>query len=150
MLCRISPEKRELLSQVRHPDGRNFSFPFPGLSPGLHTPTAVHRSKVTETSRPGEEKSRERPGAGGPPKCHGRPSRREGRLWGEAGGRVTVLFSELRPAYSSFFCPSSGKLGLLQKPLWEKVVASRVPGMAGAGATQGSASPTQRQASGHK
>ena len=60
------------------------------------------------------------------------PGPQEGKrpFWGEAWGQVTVLLSEFRSAYSSFFCPSSGRLGFLQIPLWEKVVASRVPRMA--------------------
>lgn len=100
-MSRIFPEKQELLSQIRHPDGRNFSFPFPGLGPGLHTPFAVHRNKWKETSRLSEEEGRERPGTDGLLKCQGWPSGSEGTLgWGggEAWGQVSVFFSELRPA----------------------------------------------------
>ena len=81
-MSRISPEKQELLSQVRHPDSRNFSFPVPGLSPGLHTPFAVQRYKVKESSRPGEEESRERPGTDGPLERRACPSGREETLLG--------------------------------------------------------------------
>lgn len=95
---RLSPEKhkKKYLRKVRYPDGRTFSFPFPGLSPGLHTPSAVHRNKVEETSR-------ERLGTDGPLTRQGCFTGRLGtcRKGGPEAGCLSCSLSAGQPSHSS-------------------------------------------------
>lgn len=89
------PEKCELLSQVRHPDGRNFSL-LPWIESWAPHPICSSQKQSKRNGRPGEEVSRKRPGTDGPLKLQGYSIGREGTAEEEARGHVPVLFSELR------------------------------------------------------
>lgn len=106
-LGRISPENTGAARPARCPDGRNFSFLFPGPGPGLHTPFAEGKtSRHSETGRG-------KPGTQGPWQRQGCPP--QGRV-GPLGGWGLACPCPSALTYGSCF---------LLALVWETVVAGR-------------------------